>query len=232
MNKKYYAVRVGKKPGVYTAWGDCLQAVQGVSNAVYKSFNSYDKAVKFANGNPEPTFKDAKNYQQDDFEVVVHTDGGCRNHGNVKGGHVLKSDPAAWACLIQDKLNNKNYSSTNGKFGFTNNYMEVRAVMRSLQFIIRLGLNNKRILFICDSKYALNASNIEWLKNKAKKNFNMANGDMWKRIYGLLNKYYTDNITWAWTHGHEGEKGNEYVDHLLNRTMDKLERQKKNKNPH
>lgn len=76
MNKKYYAVRVGKKPGVYTAWNDCLQAVQGVSGAVYKSFNSYDKAVKFASGNSEPTFKDAKNYQQDDFEVVVHTDGG------------------------------------------------------------------------------------------------------------------------------------------------------------
>ena len=29
MAKKYYAVRVGKKPGIYEKWDDCRQNVHG-----------------------------------------------------------------------------------------------------------------------------------------------------------------------------------------------------------
>ena len=225
MSNKYYAVKVGKAAGIYTNYSDCLKQVRGVSGAVYKSFKNRKDAEDFIN-HQQVTFKNVDEFNQADFDVLVHTDGGCRNHGNVKGGHVLESDPAAWACLIQDLKLNKNYSSTNGECEMTNNYMEIRAVMRSLQFMVKLGLNNKKILFVCDSKYALRASDKDWLQEKADKGFNITNGDIWRHIYDLLNKYYNNNITWAWTHDHEGEKGNEFVDHLLNRTMDKLEKQK------
>lgn len=229
MSNKYYAVKVGNKPGIYTNYNDCLNQVKGVSGAVYKSFKNRKDAEDFIN-NQQVTFKNVDQYNKADFDVLVHTDGGCRNHGNIKGGHVKNTDPAAWACLIQDLNSHKNYSSTNGDYGMTNNYMEIRAVMRSLQFMIKLGLNNKKILFVCDSKYALRASDKHWLQEKATKNFNITNGDMWKHIYDLLNNYYNNNITWAWTHGHEGEEGNEFVDRLLNRTMDKLEKKKPHDN--
>lgn len=34
---------------------------------------------------------------------------------------------------------------------------------------------------------------------------------------------HCDADSWAWTHGHRGEQGNEFVDHTLNETMDLLE---------
>lgn len=228
--QKYYAVRIGAKTGIYSTWADCLQQVKGVSNAQFKSFTSLKDAQDYLNKDTILTYKPASAAILNDYEVVVHTDGGCRNHGNRAGGHVGKEDSAAWACLINNQINNKKYAATNGEFGRTNNYMEVRAVMRALQFMIKLGLNHKKILFVCDSRYALNASNADWLSEKSQNDFVMTNGDLWSHIYNLLNKYYTNNITWAWTYGHRGEEGNEYVDHLLNRTMDKLDLQKQDNN--
>ena len=35
---KYYAVAVGKKPGIYTKWDECKAMVHGFPGAVYKSF--------------------------------------------------------------------------------------------------------------------------------------------------------------------------------------------------
>jgi ribonuclease HI len=44
---KYYAVRVGKVPGVYTTWDKCKEMVNGYSGAEFKSFGSLDEAQKF-----------------------------------------------------------------------------------------------------------------------------------------------------------------------------------------
>ena len=37
-SKKYYAVKVGRTPGVYETWEDCQKQVKGFSGAVFKSF--------------------------------------------------------------------------------------------------------------------------------------------------------------------------------------------------
>ena len=44
-------------------------------------------------------FKGSVNTQQDAaaFFATIYTDGGTRNTGNFKGGHVKKTDKAAWA---------------------------------------------------------------------------------------------------------------------------------------
>lgn len=46
--KKFYAVKVGKTPGVYLAWDDCKAQVDGFSGAVYKSFPTMEEAEAFA----------------------------------------------------------------------------------------------------------------------------------------------------------------------------------------
>lgn len=46
--KKYYAVKHGKTPGVYDTWEACKSQVDGVSNAVYKSFPTKEEALCFA----------------------------------------------------------------------------------------------------------------------------------------------------------------------------------------
>jgi len=47
MGKKYYAVKIGKKIGIYSNWGDCKEQVEGVSGAVYKSFKNLQDAEFF-----------------------------------------------------------------------------------------------------------------------------------------------------------------------------------------
>lgn len=224
---KFYGLKSGKNAGVYCTLDEIQQATLGLVDPVYAGFDNYADAVEFADNSSRQMYVDADDLDLNDYDVIVHTDGGCRNHGNNKGGHVLDSDSAAWACLIEDKTSKKVYSSTNGELGKTNNYMETRAVMRSLQILIKLGLQDKKILFVCDSKYALYASNMRWLEKKAQKNFSISNGEIWNHIYNIEKSGFKNNITWAWTHGHEGEEGNEFVDHLLNKTMDKLDAIKK-----
>ena len=48
--KKYYAVKVGKNPGIYETWDEAKENVIGFIGAIYKSFSKYDDAVSFMNG--------------------------------------------------------------------------------------------------------------------------------------------------------------------------------------
>jgi ribonuclease HI len=61
--KKYYAVRVGAKPGIYETWAECQRMTKGYSGAIFKSFES---------------LADAKNFLgmtgRKDEETFVHTD--------------------------------------------------------------------------------------------------------------------------------------------------------------
>ena len=45
--KKYYAVRVGKEPGIYLTWDDCKAMTNGYPGAIFKSFTSYEEAEAF-----------------------------------------------------------------------------------------------------------------------------------------------------------------------------------------
>ncbi|MDO5046959.1 MAG: ribonuclease H family protein [Anaerococcus sp.] len=44
---KYYAVKVGRNPGIYTSWDSCLKEVKGFSNAKYKSFKTRKEAEAY-----------------------------------------------------------------------------------------------------------------------------------------------------------------------------------------
>lgn len=45
--KKYYAVRLGHKPGIYETWEACLLNTKGYKGAVYKSFTEKSEAVEW-----------------------------------------------------------------------------------------------------------------------------------------------------------------------------------------
>lgn len=44
MAKKYYAVKVGIKPGIYETWAECEAQTKGISGAQFKSFGSLSEA--------------------------------------------------------------------------------------------------------------------------------------------------------------------------------------------
>lgn len=61
---KYYAVRKGLTPGVYTDWDECKAQVNGFSGAEYKSFKSLEEANQFVYG------ADTASYAKSDIDEV------------------------------------------------------------------------------------------------------------------------------------------------------------------
>lgn len=78
---KYYAVREGFKPGIYTSWDECKAQVNGYSNAKYKSFATRKEAEAFMQ--PEQNSTETK------AQCVAYVDGSfdkstfCYSYGVV-----------------------------------------------------------------------------------------------------------------------------------------------------
>lgn len=47
MANKYYAVKVGRIPGIYQTWDETKEQINGYSGAVYKKFATYQEAKQF-----------------------------------------------------------------------------------------------------------------------------------------------------------------------------------------
>ncbi len=45
--KKFYAVKVGKIPGIYGTWSEAEEQVKGFPGAVYKSFSTEEEAIRY-----------------------------------------------------------------------------------------------------------------------------------------------------------------------------------------
>lgn len=119
------------------------------------------------------SFETALIFRKDSYmatkTITIYTDGGSRNTGNRKGGHVNSTDKAAWAFLILHE--EKEYTKSAGVFGATNNQMELTAILEALREIYRKKLMNKNIILISDSKYAIDSINKGWLASWAKNNW-------------------------------------------------------------
>lgn len=74
---KFYAVRIGKCPGVYNTWKECQAQVMGYSGASYKSFPTFQEANNFVGvvdnapivNNPVGSIKSYSD------EIHIYTDG-------------------------------------------------------------------------------------------------------------------------------------------------------------
>lgn len=218
--KKYYAVKKGRKKGIYDNWHDAKIQINHYSNAEYKSFTN------MADANDYLYAKEPKKKHKGNYYATVYTDGGCRNHGNVKNDHVHEDDKAAWAYLIKWNNGHSVYSDAGGKFGATNNQMELTAVIEAMEELVNRGLNGKSVKFVLDSKYIVNTVRNNWLtawhKNGWTKSSSgsIANLDLWKRFYNLYVQFV--DADFKWVKGHAGNEGNEYVDHKLNEYMDNM----------
>lgn len=53
MAKKYYAVKKGRKTGIFTSWADTQKVISGYSNAEFKSFTTVEMAKNYLNNTTE-----------------------------------------------------------------------------------------------------------------------------------------------------------------------------------
>ena len=71
---KYYAVRVGRNPGIYHTWDECKRETVGFKGASFKKFSTLEDAKAFINEKEE---KKKESAEKD--ELVVYVDGSYRN---------------------------------------------------------------------------------------------------------------------------------------------------------
>lgn len=67
--EKYYAVKQGKKIGIYKSWEECRKQVNGYSGAVYKSFKNKEEAMNFIKG--EEREESSENYAYVDGSFLL-----------------------------------------------------------------------------------------------------------------------------------------------------------------
>ncbi len=139
--------------------------------------------------------------------VEIFTDGACRGNPG----------PGGWAALLVAGKERKELSGA--EINTTNNRMELRAVIEALGALKR----RCAVKLYTDSKYVLQGCT-EWLPGWKARGWRTAarepvkNQDLWEQLDAAA---AAQNIEWHWVRGHSGHDGNEYVDELANRAIDR-----------
>lgn len=92
MAKKYYAVRKGRKTGVFLTWAECQKQVTGFSGAEFKSFPTIEEAQIFA-GVTSAESKELDRGKNETASVIAYVDGSYRTDtGEFSYGMVILRD--------------------------------------------------------------------------------------------------------------------------------------------
>ena len=217
--KKFYAVVLGKNPGIYTEWfgnnGAEIQ-VKGFAGAVFKGFPTREAAEDFMKQNagkkqrvkPKITLHKAKAGPKPkpmitpkDGSIVIYTDGGCLNNPG----------PGGYGVVI--KNGDKTRELSGGYRLTTNNRMELMACIVGLDSLKK----RSSVTLFSDSKYVVDGITKGWaerwqangwMKNKKEA---ALNPDLWEKLLVLCGKH---DVQFRWVKGHAGNEGNERCDQL------------------
>lgn len=69
--QKHYAVRVGRKPGIYRSWAECHAQTNGYSGAQFKAFSNQADAETYMKDDISPPATQGPRNPSDTFYAVV-----------------------------------------------------------------------------------------------------------------------------------------------------------------
>ena len=217
MAKKFYAVKRGRKTGLYTVWAECAAQVKGFQGAVYKGFMTEDEARAWLGG------ADARAEQPraaaemaapsaPDADYIIHTDGSClRNPGGAGG----------WAAVIETAATGAVEEKSGGDPETTNNRMELTAALMALSAVPE----GARVALYTDSQYLKNAFTKFWLPAWKKRGWKKADGepvlnqDLWVQLDAA---FAARQVQFHWVKGHAGNPRNERCDALARAEAEKF----------
>ncbi len=197
MAKKYYAVRVGKTPGIYLTWDDCKTMVDGFPGAKYKSFPSIAEAEAFLEGIEynKSTREDVAT-QDVSAQVYAFVDGSYNIATGVYGyGGFLVANGEKY--VLQGSGEDEEMASMRNVAG------EILGSMAAVKKALELGLKELTIYY--------DYMGIEmWAKGSWKRNKTgtIAYYDFMQQVKPQI------AITFVKVKGHSGVDGNEEADHL------------------
>ncbi len=189
--KKFYAVKKGKKIGIYNTWNDCKEQVNGFSGAEYKSFETLNEAKDY--------IEDKKN------EILKNSDSCLEAYVDGSYEHCIRAYGSGVVILKDNKVE-KTYS-TKGEneslVSMRNVAGEIEAAKIAMQYCISNEVENLTLYF--DYEGIEKWCNGAWKANKE--------GTIdYKKFYdSIKNKL---NVKFVKVKAHSGNKYNEEADRL------------------
>ncbi|WP_027432208.1 ribonuclease H1 domain-containing protein [Lachnospira multipara] len=207
MAKKYYAVKAGRKPGIYESWDECKALVTGFKGAIYKSFTSLEEAKAFmeigyetATGTKAPSSNKANN------ENVTRPETIDDNYAFVDGSFNIATGVYGYGGFLivgKEKYVLQGSGSDKEMASMRNVSGEILGSMAAIKKAIELGLSEVYIYFdyMGIRAWALG----EWKRNKT------GTIKYYDYIQSVKDKI---DIHFIKVKGHSGVEGNEEADKL------------------
>ena len=203
MAKKYYAVRVGRVPGIYISWADCKKQVDGFSGPVYKGFDDIQSAEEFlkCSDNHSKSGKANEYITQEVFDNYAFVDGSYNNATKVYGygGFLVENGNRH---IIQGHGDDVEMASMKNVAG------EVLGSMAAIKLALELGLTQLAVYY--DYMGIEQWANGGWKRNKK------GTIAYYDYVQGIKDKI---NLKFIKVKGHSGVEGNEEADRLAKQAV-------------
>lgn len=192
---KYYAVKNGRKVGIYASWDECKLQVLGFSDAQYKSFDTREEAEQYISG-------------------VIINDDKTEIEAYVDGSFSEQLGKYSFGCVI---LKNGEIVHTMNGCSLKSEYIEMRNVAGELEAAEQaikwaLRSNVKSIKIYHDYQGIGSWANGEWTANK------QGTQEYVSFIEECRKKM---RIEFTKVKGHSGHKYNEMADELAKEGLNK-----------
>lgn len=193
---RYYAVRVGRKTGIYTNVKSAESNIKGVTGSQMKGFNDKDQANNWINHlTQKPKHRDLNNRN-----IVVYTDGSHNKKADQYGSGVVITRHSKIIAELSIMGSEEEYTVSNQAPG------ELFAVIYALQWAVEHGCNHVEINY--DFSTAKHLALGQCIARTP------VSKEYYRRFHELAHVIGTQNITFTKIKAHSGDPGNARADQL------------------
>lgn len=141
MSKKYYAVKVGGTPGIYTTWDEAQAQVSGFNGAIFKSFKSLEDAQAFMTEGVSTT--PVVEQVTSDAELIAYSDGSFNPATNMVGAAsiVMSGTQVIDNVYIVDRIKNDTVMDTRNVGG------ELIGAINAIRYALANGFTSIEIFY-------------------------------------------------------------------------------------
>ena len=210
MAGKFYAVKVGKTPGIYNSWDDCKAQTDGFSGAVYKSFKNAAEAAEFMGWGQSSGSKDSIKETSSDVKII-DTENDLENVAYVDGSYNVATGEFSYGVVMfhngQEHTFSKSFADSE-LATMRNVAGEIKGAEAAMEYAYQNGMKSLTIYHDYEgiAKWPLR----DWAANKE-------GTKAYQDFYDNIKKYV--DIKFVKVKGHSGDKYNDLADKLAKEAL-------------